>query len=275
MISVAQVVWGMYRSLCKGWIRTLIMVIATATAMLLTGALSQLGIIIVAGIAGFLIFEPPENQSHEHLPISISRNSGYFWLSLFFILLITLPLIAKALPYRAIADFSSFFRVGSLVFGGGHVVLPLLQTEVVPTGLVSNDAFLAGYGAAQAVPGPLFTFAAFLGASMNQAPTGVAGGLLCLIAIFAPSFLLVTGAMPFWEALRRNKGMQAALSGVNAAVVGLLLAAFFHPVWTSAIHAPSDLIIAAIAFVALVYGKAPPWLIVVACGIAGAILPNI
>ena len=270
---VAQAVWGMYRSLCRGWIRSLMMILAASMATLYTGAFSQLGIIVIAGIVGALVFKPMAKPSHEYLPVAISRQSGYFWLSLFFVLLIALPILASLLPYQGLSDFSSFFRVGSLVFGGGHVVLPLLQAEVVPQGLVSNDAFLAGYGAAQAVPGPLFTFAAFLGASMNQAPTGVSGGLLCLVAIFAPSFLLVMGAIPFWEALRRNRSMQAVLSGVNAAVVGLLLAAFFNPVWTSAIHTPGDLIVAVFAFVALVYWKAPPWLIVVACGAVGAILP--
>ena len=272
---VAQAVWGMYRSLCKGWIRTLMMLIATGIAMLFTGTLAQLGIMIIAGIFGFFVFDAPANQSREHLPVSISRQSGYVCLSLFFILLIVFPFVVKAFPYQAIADFSAFFRVGSLVFGGGHVVLPLLQTEVVTTGLVSNEVFLAGYGAAQAVPGPLFTFAAFLGASMNQAPTGIAGGLLCLVAIFFPSFLLVSGVLPFWEALRRHKGMQAALAGVNAAVVGLLLAAFFQPVWTSAVHVPGDALLAATAFVALVFGKAPPWLVVLACGVAGAILTQL
>ena len=184
-------------------------------------------------------------------------------------LLIGLPMLAALLPYQAIADVSAFFRSGALVFGGGHVVLPLLQAAVVPPGWVSNDAFLAGYGAAQAVPGPLFTFAAFLGASMNVAPSGWIGGTVCLLAIFAPSFLLVTGALPFWERLRRNVRTQAALMGVNAAVVGLLLAALYHPVWTSAIHAPRDFGIAVVAFVALVFWKLPPWLVVVGCGLAG------
>ena len=155
------------------------------------------------------------------------------------------------------------------MFGGGHVVLPLLQAEVVPAGWVSNEAFLAGYGAAQAVPGPLFTFAAFLGSSMTLAPSGWAGGLLCLLAIFAPAFLLIIGALPFWEQLRRNARAQAALIGVNAAVVGLLLAALYQPVWTSAIHAPQDLALAALALVALMLWKLPPWLVVLGCAMAG------
>ena len=149
------------------------------------------------------------------------------------------------------------------------MVLPLLQAAVVPPGWVSNDAFLAGYGATQAVPGPLFTFAAFLGASMNVGPSGWVGGLLCLLAIFAPSFLLVAGALPFWESLRRNVRTQAALMGVNAAVVGLLLAALYHPVWTSAIHAPADFGLGVLALVALMFWKLPPWAVVIACGALG------
>jgi len=155
------------------------------------------------------------------------------------------------------------------VFGGGHVVLPLLQAEVVPPGWVSQEAFLAGYGAAQAVPGPLFTFAAFLGASMNVAPSGWWGGLLCLAAIFAPSFLLVLGALPFWELLRHDGRAQRALFGINAAVVGLLLAALYTPVWTSAIHAPQDFGLALLALVALMFWKLPPWLVVLGSGLLG------
>jgi chromate transporter len=157
----------------------------------------------------------------------------------------------------------SFYRSGSLVFGGGHVVLPLLQAEVVPPGWVTNDAFLAGYGAAQAVPGPLFTFAAYLGAVMGPAPNGWWGGSICLVAIFLPSFLLVVGALPFWDALRRRAGVQSALRGVNAAVVGLLLAALYDPVWTSAIHAPADFALGLLAFLLLVFWRVPPWAVVV------------
>jgi chromate transporter len=156
--------------------------------------------------------------------------------------------------------------------GGGHVVLPLLQAEVVPAGWVGEEAFLAGYGDAQTVPGPLFTFAAFLGASASSVPSGWAGGLLCLVAIFAPSFLLVVGALPFWERLRRNRRTQAALAGVNAAVVGLLLAALYQPVWTSAIHRPQDFGLALVALVALMFWKFPPWLAVAGSGEAGWLL---
>ncbi|WP_453912157.1 chromate transporter [Vogesella fluminis] len=206
------------------------------------------------------------------MPIAIRRRIGLFWLTLFLALLTGLPLLSTVFPSQTLAVVDAFYRAGSLVFGGGHVVLPLLQAEVVPSGWVNNDAFLAGYGAAQAVPGPLFTFAAFLGASMNQAPTGWLGGLVCLLAIFAPSFLLVVGALPFWGRLRRHTRMQAALSGINAAVVGLLLAALYQPVWTSAIHAPQDFGLALVALVGLVFWKLPPWLVVVGSGVAGGVL---
>ena len=164
----------------------------------------------------------------------------------------------------------SFFRSGSLVFGGGHVVLPLLQAEVVPPGWVTRDQFIAGYGAAQAVPGPLFTFSAYLGAASGPAPNGVAGAALALGAIFAPSFLLVTGALPFWDLLRSRAAFQSALRGVNAAVVGILVAALYNPVWTSAIKSAEDFSLAAAALLLLVFWRAPPWLVVLLSAGAGA-----
>ena len=170
------------------------------------------------------------------------------------------------------ALFGAFYRAGSLVFGGGHVVLPLLQAEVVPTGWVSNDAFLAGYGAAQAVPGPLFTFAAYLGAVMNPEPNGWTGAALCLIAVFLPSFLLIMGVLPFWEGLRRISMAQAALKGVNAAVVGLLLAALYHPVWTAGVLNSADFALAATGFLLLFMWRTPPWLVVILSAIGGALL---
>lgn len=266
---VAQAVWGMARNLCTNASLVTLMVAASCTSLLAPSAFGQAGVIAVAGIAGLLLFKPQLAQHHEPLPVSISRLAGVLWLSLFFGLLVCLPLLTVLLPYQAIADISAFFRAGALVFGGGHVVLPLLQAAVVPSGWVGNDVFLAGYGAAQAVPGPLFTFAAFLGASMHLSPTGWLGGVVCLLAIFAPSFLLIAGTLPFWEGLRRNVRMQAALMGVNAAVVGLLLAALYSPVWTSAIHAPRDVGIAVLALVALMFWKLPPWLVVAAGSVAG------
>ena len=269
---VAQAVWGMARSLCPDALRVTIMAIATCIVLLLPTAWGQVGVIVVAGVAGLLLFNPAQESAHDPLPIRVSHRAGMIWLSLFFVLLIGLPILTQLLPGQTLALVDAFYRSGSLVFGGGHVVLPLLQAEVVPPDWVSNEAFLAGYGAAQAVPGPLFTFAAFLGASMNSAPSGWFGGIICLLAIFVPSFLLVVGALPFWEQLRRNRRTQAALVGVNAAVVGLLLAALYQPVWTSAIHRPQDFGLALVALVALMFWKLPPWLVVVASGAAGWLL---
>ncbi|WP_183596668.1 chromate efflux transporter [Pseudomonas putida] len=269
---VAQAVWGMARNLCPDAPRISIMAAATCFVLLIPSAWGQVSVIILAAIVGLLLFKPQQGEAHDPLPISVRRRVGLFWLVLFFALLLGLPLLAAVFPNQTLAMVDAFYRAGSLVFGGGHVVLPLLQAEVVPTGWVDNDAFLAGYGAAQAVPGPLFTFAAFLGASMNQAPTGWLGGLICLLAIFAPSFLLVVGALPFWEHLRRNLRTQAALLGINAAVVGLLLAALYQPVWTSAIHGPQDFGLALVALVALMFWKLPPWLVMLGSGILGGLL---
>jgi chromate transporter len=183
-------------------------------------------------------------------------------------LFVMTPLVAAKTGAQGLALFDAFYRSGALVFGGGHVVLPLLQQEVVPRGWVDNDAFLAGYGAAQAVPGPLFTFAAYLGAVMKPSPNGWLGGLICLVAIFLPSFLLVVGMLPFWNDLRQRAGVQAALKGVNAAVVGLLLAALYTPVWTSAIRGPGDFAIGIVAFLLLMFWKVPPWLVVILGAVA-------
>jgi chromate transporter len=204
--------------------------------------------------------------------LRVSRSVGITLLVLFFVLLAGLPLLAILLPAQGVKEFDAFYRAGSLVFGGGHVVLPLLQASVVPPGWVSNDAFLAGYGAAQAVPGPLFTFAAYLGTVMSQPPNGWLGALICLVGIFLPSFLLVIGALPFWDELRRRASAQAALRGVNAAVVGLLLAAFYQPVWTTGIANATDFALGAAAFLLLFMWQTPPWLVVVLCAGAGAAL---
>ena len=272
---VAQAVWGMARTLCPDVPRLSIMVAATCCVLLVPSAWGQVGVIIAAALIGLVAFRPQPGTAHEPLPISIRRRTGLLWLALFCALLLGLPLLASLFPSPLLAMVDAFYRAGSLVFGGGHVVLPLLQAEVVPTGWVDGDAFLAGYGAAQAVPGPLFTFAAFLGASMNQAPSGWLGGLVALLAIFLPSFLLVLGALPFWEQLRRNRRTQAALMGVNAAVVGLLLAALYQPVWTSAIHRPEDFGLALVALTALLFWKLPPWLVVLGSGVLGALLSSL
>jgi chromate transporter len=229
-------------------------------------------VIVLAGILGVVLFTPQPGSGQDALPLAVPRTTGLICLGLFFVLLAGLPMVAGLMPGQTLSLIDAFYRAGALVFGGGHVVLPLLQAEVVAPGWVSSEAFVAGYGAAQAVPGPLFTFSAFLGASMSSAPSGVIGAAVCLLAIFAPSFLLVVGALPFWEQLRRNARMQAALAGVNAAVVGLLLAALYTPVWTSAIFGPGDFALGLVAFVALMFWKLPPWLVVAATGCAGWLL---
>jgi chromate transporter len=269
---VAQAVWGMARNLCTDVPRVTLMAIAACVALLEPSAWGQVSVIAAAAVAGLLLFKPGQSAGHDPLPITIRRRTGAIWLVLFLALLVGLPLLAQVLPNQTVAMVDAFYRAGSLVFGGGHVVLPLLQAEVVPSGWVGNDAFLAGYGAAQAVPGPLFTFAAFLGASMNLAPSGWTGGVICLLAIFAPAFLLIMGVLPFWECLRRSSRTQAALAGVNAAVVGLLLAALYQPVWTSAIVQAQDFGLALVALVALMFWKLPPWLVVIASGVAGWLL---
>lgn len=269
---VAQAVWGMARNLCTDVPRMTLMVIAACVALLAPSAWGQVSVIVVAGLLGLMLFKPAQRVEHDALSIPISRRAGVIWLTLFLLLLVGLPLLAERVTDQSLAMVDAFYRSGSLVFGGGHVVLPLLQAEVVPSGWVNNEAFLAGYGAAQAVPGPLFTFAAFLGASMNIPPSGWAGGMICLLAIFAPAFLLVVGALPFWERLRRSVRAQAALAGVNAAVVGLLLAALYQPVWTSAILKPQDFGLALVALMALMVWKMPVWLVVIGTGVAGWVM---
>lgn len=266
---VAQAVWGMARNLCTDALRVTIMAAATCAVLMFPTALGQISVIVVSAILGVALFKPEQISDHDPLPLMVRRRTGLLFMTLFLVLLAGLPILAEIIPSQTLSLVDSFYRAGSLVFGGGHVVLPLLQAEVVPSGWVSNEAFLAGYGAAQAVPGPLFTFSAFLGASMTSAPSGVIGATICLLAIFAPSFLLVVAALPFWEGLRRNARMQTALAGINAAVVGLLLAALFTPVWTSAIYKPQDFALGLVAFVALMFWKLPPWLVVIATGFAG------
>lgn len=271
---VAQAVWGMARTLCTDATRIAIMAIAACVSLAVPSVWGQFGVIAAAGIIGRWLVKPALDGRHEPLPIMVSRRAGAFWLMLFFALLLGLPLLAYFSSSHGLAVVDAFYRTGSLVFGGGHVVLPLLQAEAVSSGWVDGDTFLSGYGAAQAVPGPLFSFAAFLGASMSTAPAGWSGGLICLLAIYAPSFLLVAGVLPFWERLRCSSQMQAGLAGINAAVVGLLLAALYQPLWTSAILQSRDFGLALMALVALMFWKIPPWLVVVVCAAAGWIIES-
>jgi chromate transporter len=232
----------------------------------------QVAAIAAGAIAGWAFLGAKTDDTPVDMRVSLGRTAGALSLVLFFAFLVGLPAATVIHSNQPLALFDSFYRSGSLVFGGGHVVLPLLQSEVVPPGWVSNDAFLAGYGAAQAVPGPLFTFAAYLGAIMTPEPNGWAGALLCTVAIFLPGFLLTVGVLPFWSDLRRFKAVRSALVGVNAAVVGLLLAALYHPVWTSAIKAPSDFALGLAAFGLLVFWKVPPWLVVLLTAAGGSLV---
>ncbi len=261
---VAQAVWGMARNLCPDRERATIAVGAAMLALANPSAPGQIGAIAAGGLIGWgLLRAGAPAQVQDSLTVPLPRAWSVTALLLFSALLIGLPVVAAAVPSHAVALIASFYRSGALVFGGGHVVLPLLQAAVVPPGWVTNDAFLAGYGAAQAVPGPLFTFSAYLGTVMGPPPRGWLGGLICLVAIFLPSFLLLIGALPFWDTLRRRTAVRSALSGVNAAVVGLLLAALYKPVWVSAIFGPADFAIGIIAFLLLALWAVPPWLVVV------------
>jgi chromate transporter len=269
---VAQAVLAMMRSLAPDRARATLAVAAAALVLAVPAAWSQVGAIVLGGLVGVAMLRDAALADHVSLPHPVSRTIGTLALVVFFVLLLGLPLLAAAIPSQGLTLFEAFYRAGSLVFGGGHVVLPLLQAAVVPPGWVSNDTFLAGYGAAQAVPGPLFTFAAYLGAVMGPQPNGWAGAGICLVAIFLPSFLLVIGALPFWEELRRRAAAQAMLRGVNAAVVGLLLAALYNPVWTAGIASAGDFALAAAAFLLLFMWQTPPWLVVVLCAAGGAAL---
>ena len=269
---VANAVWSMARNLCPDKERATLAVAAAILATALPSAAGQIGAIIAGGIAGWAWLEATPRAAGAPIAVNVPRALSIASLALFFVLLGGLPLLRAALPSQGIAEFDAFYRSGALVFGGGHVVLPLLQAEVVPLGWVSNDAFLAGYGAAQAVPGPLFTFAAYLGTVMGPMPNGWLGGFICLVAIFLPSPLLLVGALPFWDSLRRRQAVQAALNGINAAVVGLLLAALYSPVWTSAIFGPRDFAIGVTAFLLLALWAVPPWLVVILGALATALL---
>ncbi|MDI3468519.1 MAG: Chromate transport protein ChrA [Pseudolabrys sp.] len=269
---VAQAVLGMMRSLAPDRERATVAAAAAAIALVAPSTFGQVGAIVLGGMAGLALpARTTAPAGSVHVPVAVSRSAGAVLLALFFILLAGLPWLAANVQSQSLHLFDAFYRAGSLVFGGGHVVLPLLQASVVPPGWVTNDAFLAGYGAAQAVPGPLFTFAAYLGAVMGPQPHGWTGAALCLVAIFLPSFLLVIGVLPFWNSLRRRVWVQSALRGVNAAVVGVLLAALYNPVWTAGITGPYDFALAVAAFLLLFMWRTPPWL-VVALGAAGGAL---
>jgi chromate transporter len=268
---VAQAVLSMMGSLTPDRERATLAVVAAVLVSALPSSVGQVAAIVLGGIAGMIWLRGEPPADHVGLPHPVSRGAAVAAIVAFFALLIGLPLASADISSHALRLFDAFYRAGSLVFGGGHVVLPLLQAAVVPPGWVGNDTFLAGYGAAQAVPGPLFTFSAYLGTVMTPAPNGWRGATLCLVAMFLPAFLLVIGPLPFWDALRRKAWAQAMLRGVNAAVVGLLLSALYHPVWTSAITGTGDFLLGAAAFLLLFLWKAPPWLVVAFCALGGEV----
>lgn len=265
---VAQAVWGMGKKLCPDRPRRALALASAATLLALSSSLAQVGVIVGGGLVGWWLYRDPSAPSSpidSASPLG-SHRIATLALIVFAALLVIAPALSEATHSREVAVFDAFYRSGALVFGGGHVVLPLLHAEVVPLWL-TDAQFLAGYGAAQAVPGPLFTFAAYLGTAMH--PTSWLMGLWALFAIFLPAWLLIGGALPFWDRLRKKTWAQAALSGANAAVVGVLLAALYDPVFTAAIFTPLDFATALITFHLLEHWKTPPWLVVGLCAAAG------
>lgn len=255
---VAHAILGMTKKLTPNLKTKVIALFALIGVLIWQTPFTQISIILLAAVVGFFLFTQYENNETANLQFSITKKVSVICLVLFFGLLILLPFLREVTGSYWIVIFDSFYRSGSLVFGGGHVVLPLLEQELVPTGWITEASFLAGYGATQAVPGPLFTFAAYLGAVMN----GWQGGLIATIAIFLPAFLLILGVLPFWDDIRNNPKMKGAIVGVNAAVVGILSAALYHPIWTSSIVTITDFIVAIILFSMLAFWKLPPWIVV-------------
>ncbi len=274
---VAQAVWVMAAKLCPDRTRASVALLAAAVVLVLGTAWAQIAVLSAGAFFGFALLRRDEGEQQEAdaadqslSHAGWSRRAGLASLAVFLVLLFGLPVLRVVSGSPAVAVFDSFYRSGSLVFGGGHVVLPLLQAETVAPGWLSNDRFLTGYGLAQAVPGPLFTFSAYLGAALAPPrPGGWVGALLCLTAIYLPTGLLVLGILPFWESLRRRPAAQAALRGANAAVVGLLLAALYQPVWTSAVHTPAEFALSLLVFGLLVFWKLPPWLVVAIAAAGG------
>ena len=269
---VAQAIWGMANSLTPDRERAAVALVAVAIVVFIGGSFGQIIAIALGAVAGLWLCRGNGLAPAGHLGFAVPRRYGVTALLLFAALFLITPLVAAKTGSQGLALFDAFYRSGSLVFGGGHVVLPLLQAEVVTPGWVSNADFLAGYGLAQAVPGPLFTFAAYLGAVMGPSPNGLAGATIALVALSLPGLLLVYGMLPFWDALRLRPAAQAAMRGTNAAVVGILGAALYNPVWTSAVLTPRDFAVALTGFLLLTVWKLAPWIVVVVLAVAGAIL---
>jgi chromate transporter len=269
---VAQAVWGMARTLCPDRERASIAVVAALIILVSTSSVAQIAAILLGGLLGWRFCAGASGTSTGHLALPVSRRVGIAALTAFFLLLAGLPMLRSLGISTGIALFEAFYRSGALVFGGGHVVLPLLREAFVPPGWVTDDAFLVGYGAAQAVPGPLFTFAAYLGAIVKVSPHGLAGAALGVFGIFLPGMLILLGTLPFWESFRKRTFAQAVMRGVNAAVVGLLAAALYNPLWTSAVRTSGDFGLALVGFVLLSAWRAPPLLVVIVSALGGLIL---
>lgn len=269
---VSQAVWSMGRQLCPDRTRASFAILAALLVLAWESPLAQIAAIVAGALAGCRLLPGASMPSSGHLDFRISRGLGWACWVLFFALLAALPALSRLTDNHAVALFDSFYRAGSLVFGGGHVVLPMLRAEVVPPGWLTDDAFLAGYGMAQAVPGPLFTFAAYLGAVGKGEPSGWLGGLLALSAIFLPAFFLALGPLPFWNAWRQRPTIRSALSGVNAAVVGILLAALYDPIFTSAIRSATEFALALAAFALLFYWRLAPLWVVLFAALGGELI---
>ncbi|MGG0643537.1 chromate transporter [Sporosarcina gallistercoris] len=262
---VAHAILGMAKNLTPDATRKTIALFALIGTVLWQSTWTQVGIILLAALIGFLLFKKHEDTEQAKSAFPITKTVSAICLLLFTGLLVLLPILREFTGSVWVAMIDSFYRSGSLVFGGGHVVLPLLEQEFVPTGWISEESFLAGYGATQAVPGPLFTFAAYIGTVMK----GWQGGLVATFAVFLPAFLLILGALPFWDQVRNNPKVKGAIMGVNAAVIGILIAALYTPIWTSSILQPTDFALAAVLFTMLAYWKLPPWMVVVAGAVGG------
>ena len=268
---VAQAIWGMTRTLTPDRARAGIALAAIAIVVFFAGSFGQIAAIALGACAGLWLCQGEAAPVSGHLSFPVTPLRGGIALAVFAALLLIPPAVATATGSQALSVFDAFYRSGAFVFGGGHVVLPLLQAQVVTPGWVTNEAFLAGYGLAQAVPGPLFTFAAYLGAVMGPAPNGLAGATIALVALLLPGMLLVYGMLPFWDALRTRPAAQAAMRGTNAAVVGILGAALYSPVWTSAVLTPRDFALALGGFLLLTVWKMPPWIVVALLAAVGTL----
>lgn len=271
---VAQAVWGMAKTLTPDARRASIAVVAAVVALLLAGSIGQVLAIVLGAVAGLLLCRsaPAGIGDTGLMRFPVSRTAGVVSLVAFVVILLGMPILAALSSNGAVSLFDTFYRAGALVFGGGHVVLPLLQAGVVETGWVSPEQFLAGYGAVQAMPGPLFTFSAYLGTLSSVGPGGVLGAAIALVAIFLPGFLLLVGVLPFWNALRGRTWMQSLMRGANAAVVGILGAALYDPLFTTGIVGVGSFSLALVCFVLLIAWKLPPWAVVLIGGAGGILL---